>query len=125
MRVTYNGYYKVEYPDLTDYHLLNAAEKLELERRAGYYDESGTITNVENRYDVYRRKYLEVQRGVDTYWLSQPLEATACWSGVHHMASTPSSDSTSFWPSSSGMQNRPVVRQSAMPESGHSTVTPL
>lgn len=74
LRVTYNGNYKVEYPDLTDYHLLNAAEKLELERRAGYYDESGTITNVENRYDVYRRKYLEVQRGVDTYWLSQPLE---------------------------------------------------
>lgn len=74
LRVTYNGNYKVEYPDLTDYHLLNAAEKLELERRAGYYDESGTITNVENRYDVYRRKFLEVQRGVDTYWLSQPLE---------------------------------------------------
>ena len=41
LRVTYNGNYKVEYPDLTDYHLLNAAEKLELERRAGYYDESG------------------------------------------------------------------------------------
>ena len=58
-------------------------------------------------------------------WLSQPLEVVACLSGVHHMASTPSSDSTSFCPSSSGIQNRAVVRQSAMPESGHSTVTPL
>lgn len=74
LRVTYNGNYKVEYPDLTDYHLLNAAEKLELERRAGYYDEIGTIVNVENRYDIYRRKLLEVERGVNTYWLSQPLE---------------------------------------------------
>ena len=74
LRVTYNGNYKVEYPDLTDYHLLNAAEKLELERRAGYYDEYGSIENIENRYDVYRRKFLEVQRGVNTYWLSQPLE---------------------------------------------------
>ena len=36
LRVTYNGNYKVEYPDLTDYNLLNAAEKLELERRAGF-----------------------------------------------------------------------------------------
>ena len=30
LRVSYNGNYKVEYPDLTDYDLLNAAEKLEL-----------------------------------------------------------------------------------------------
>ena len=33
--------------------------------------------------------------------------------------------STIFIPSSSGWQNRPVVRQSARPESLHSTVTPL
>ena len=40
-------------------------------------------------------------------------------------ASTPSRLSTIFIPSSSGWQNRPVVRQSARPESLHSTVTPL
>lgn len=74
LRVTYNGNYKLEYPDLTDYHLLNAADKLELERRAGYYDNEGTTVQEEqNRSDAYRRKYLEVLRGVDTYWLSQPL----------------------------------------------------
>ena len=74
LRVSYNGNYKVEYPDLTDYDLLNAAEKLELEKRAGFYDPYGPVQNVQNRYDTYRRKYLEVQRGVDTYWLSQPLK---------------------------------------------------
>lgn len=74
LRVTYNGNYKIEYPDLTDYNLLNAVEKLEIERRAGYYDEYGPIQNIENRYNNYRWKYLEIQRGVDTYWLSQPLE---------------------------------------------------
>ena len=74
LRVTYNGNYKVEYPDLTDYNLLNAAEKLEIERRAGFYDPYGPVQNVQNRYDTYRRKFLEVQRGVNTYWLSQPLE---------------------------------------------------
>ena len=36
------------------------------------------------------------------------------------MASTPSRLSTIFIPSSSGWQNRPVVRQSARPESLHS-----
>ncbi len=74
LRVTYNGNYKVEYPDLTDYNLLNAAEKLELEQRAGYYDPIGNDQNIVNRYNSYRWKLLEVERGVNTYWLSQPLQ---------------------------------------------------
>ncbi len=73
LRVTYNGNYKLIYPDLTDYDMLNAAEKLELERRAGYYDPIGSDASQVNRYDSYRWKLLEVQRGVNTYWLSQPL----------------------------------------------------
>lgn len=76
LRVTYNGNYKLEYPDLTDYDLLEAADKLELERRAGLYGETGTIENITNRNNIYRKKYLEVQRGVNTYWLSQPLQTT-------------------------------------------------
>ena len=44
-------------------------------------------------------------------------------SGVHQRASTPSRDSMSFWPSSRDIQNRPVVRQSAAPESGERTLT--
>ena len=73
LRVSYNGNYKVEYPDLTDYNLLNAAEKLELEKRAGYYDPIGSTQNQVNRYNTYRWKLLEIQRGVNTYWMSQPL----------------------------------------------------
>ena len=76
LRVTYNGNYKLEYPDLTDYDLLEAADKLELERRAGFYGETGSIENILNRNNSYRKKYLEVQRGVNTYWLSQPLQTT-------------------------------------------------
>ena len=56
---------------------------------------------------------------------SHPEEVTTCWLVVHQRASTPSRLSTIFWPSSSGIQNRPVVRQSARPESLHSTVTLL
>ena len=55
---------------------------------------------------------------------SHPLDLTICPSVVHQRASTPSRLSTMAWPSSSGMQNRPVVRQSATPESGASTLTP-
>ena len=37
LRFSYSGSLNVEVPDLSDYHLLNAADKLELERRSGYY----------------------------------------------------------------------------------------
>ena len=73
LRVTYNGSYKLEWPDLSDYHLLNAAQKLEIEKRAGYYDPIGDDSNIVNRYNSYRWKLLEVERGVNTYWLSQPV----------------------------------------------------
>lgn len=73
LRVSYNGNYKVEYPDLTDYHLLNATQKLELERRAGYYDPIGSDQNIVNRLNAYRWKLLETERGVNTYWLSRSL----------------------------------------------------
>lgn len=73
LRVTYNGNYKIEYPDLTDYNLLNAAEKLELEKRAGFYSDPASVQDEQNQLDIYRRKLLDVERGVNTYWLSQPL----------------------------------------------------
>lgn len=73
LRVTYNGNYKIEYPDLTDYNLLNAAEKLELEKRAGFYSDPTSVQDEQNKLEIYRRKLLDVERGVNTYWLSQPL----------------------------------------------------
>ncbi len=73
LRVTYNGSYKIEYPDLSDYNLLNAAQKLEIEQRAGFYDPIGGDDNAVNRYNSYRWKLLEIERGVNTYWLSQPV----------------------------------------------------
>ena len=38
LRVTYNFNGVLQTPDLTDYNLMNAAEKLETERLAGRYD---------------------------------------------------------------------------------------
>lgn len=75
LRVSYNGNYKVEAPDLSVYHLLNAKDKLELERRAGYYDETFPVENAANLYQQYKNKLMEVERGVNTYWLRQPVQA--------------------------------------------------
>ena len=78
LRVSYNLNVAISAPDLSDYHLLNAREKLDLELRSGYYD------GVRAEYEVQlKQKYNEilqqVERGVNTYWLSKPLRV-----GVGH-----------------------------------------
>ncbi len=74
VRITYNGNYTLEVPDLRDYHLVNAREKLELEKRAGLYDPEYTPQTTMAQLEHYKHKQLEVLRGVDTYWLSEPVQ---------------------------------------------------
>ena len=63
VRVSYNFTGTLEMPDLRDYNLANASEKLEIERRAGLYDKG----------NKYYEKYALIQSGIDTDWLSLPL----------------------------------------------------
>lgn len=72
LRISYNSNLSIQMPDLSDYNLMNAREKLEFERLAGVYEGSnyGSQLNLDNEYTY---KYKEILRGVDTYWLSQPL----------------------------------------------------
>ncbi|MCC8174379.1 MAG: SusC/RagA family TonB-linked outer membrane protein, partial [Odoribacter sp.] len=72
LKITYRGNLNVEIPDLTDYNVLNAREKLDLELQAGIY-EGKTAYNQQILDEVYNWKKGEIERGVDTYWLSQPL----------------------------------------------------
>lgn len=81
MRVSYNLTGNIQFPYLKDYHLLNAAEKLEYEQRAGLYeakisdDGFGHITGHEEQYKLdrlYNERYQEVRRGVNSDWLYQP-----------------------------------------------------
>lgn len=64
----------LEIPDLTSYDLLNAGEKLALEKAAGLYggkeDDPHAAQQLEEKY---YNTLKEVLRGVDTYWLSEPL----------------------------------------------------
>ncbi|MDE5611002.1 MAG: carboxypeptidase-like regulatory domain-containing protein, partial [Odoribacter sp.] len=66
LTLNYSGNVGVSVPDLSDYNLMNAAEKLEYERKAGLF----TTTNLLNYYNRYKE---EILRGINTYWLSQPL----------------------------------------------------
>lgn len=74
LRVTYTGNINVEAPDLSSYNLTNAAQKLELEKDFGLYDdENGWIPNDITLKKKYYQKYKAVVAGVDTDWLSKPL----------------------------------------------------
>lgn len=68
LRLSYNLDGTVDFPDLSTYDYLNAADKLEFERRANLY-------NFENKYDLeeYNRKKLLISKGMDTDWMSKPL----------------------------------------------------
>lgn len=73
IRISYTSDLKAEMPDLSSYNMMDATEKLQFEKLAGRY--RGTTTDRQIVLDsVYNTRLKEVQRGVNTYWLSQPLQ---------------------------------------------------
>jgi len=75
LQVTYNYDLNITGPDLTDYHVLNAAEKLEYEWLAGLYEPVQQLSR-DDQEERYYAKKRNVVAGVNTYWLSQPLRTT-------------------------------------------------
>ena len=73
LRLSYNGNYKIQFADLSDYNLMNSAEKLEFERLSGRYDDFSSYSNNVVLQKLYNERLAEVIRGVDTYWMSEPL----------------------------------------------------
>ena len=72
LRVSAEAGMVVEVPDLTSYHLLNASQKLELEKQIGAYSDPNASTY--NRLQgVYNERRRAVASGVDTDWLAKPL----------------------------------------------------
>ena len=70
LNYSYDG--TVSAPDLTDYHVLDAAQKLEYERLAGLYLPVADRSKDEQE-ELYYQKKANVVSGVNTYWLSQPV----------------------------------------------------
>lgn len=74
LRFSYKGDYSITVPDLTDYNLMNSAEKLEFETLAGVYtDRLGSASNQIRLDNLRNERYKGIVEGVDTYWLSEPL----------------------------------------------------
>lgn len=73
LRATYNVDLSLNMPDLSGYHLLNAQQKLELERAAGFFDPLGNAAQTEARIEDYNYRRGLVQQGYNTYWLNKPL----------------------------------------------------
>ncbi|WEK33520.1 MAG: SusC/RagA family TonB-linked outer membrane protein [Candidatus Pseudobacter hemicellulosilyticus] len=74
LRVMYSGDVAMEAPDLTDYNLMDAGEKLAFEKERGIYKNfTFGASGVQERDLIYQENYDNVLRGVNTYWLSQPL----------------------------------------------------
>lgn len=74
-RVGYKADLTLNLPDLHDYKLLNAAEKLEVEKLAGVYN-TGYSDMDQDLKVAYNERYKEVLRGRDTYWPALPVRNT-------------------------------------------------
>lgn len=75
LNVSYNFTGDVTVPDLSDYNLMNAREKLETEVAAGVFEDLAK-DNPLGAEQQYYAKLASITRGVDTYWLSKPLQTS-------------------------------------------------
>ena len=80
LKISYKGDLNVTVPDLTGYNLCNAYEKYIIEKVHDVYG----MEKQHPEFAFFREQHLnqileEVNRGVDTYWLSKPLHV-----GVGH-----------------------------------------
>lgn len=74
LRLNYKGDYGLTWADLTSYNLMNAREKMQFEEVSGLYtDRSGVYANQLELDELHNERLKEIARGVDTYWLSEPL----------------------------------------------------
>ncbi|WP_162799833.1 SusC/RagA family TonB-linked outer membrane protein [Pedobacter jeongneungensis] len=75
LQFTYSNDFRIENPDLSAYNMMNATEKLEFERLSGRYITADANPSQQVFLDqLYNSHLANVKRGVDSYWLSEPLQ---------------------------------------------------
>lgn len=74
LRVSYNFAGDFSFADLSDYDLMNAAEKLEYERLAGLYDHFN-VGQMQELQAKYNERLKLVQSGVNTDWIKKPVHS--------------------------------------------------
>ncbi len=81
LQVSYTGNVQMSVPDLSDYRLLNAADKLEYERQAGIYGNFTGSSSTDLAWQkIYYEKLDRVNAGVDTDWKRMALRT-----GLNHL----------------------------------------
>ncbi len=75
LNVTYSGNFTINASDLSSYNLMNAREKLEAERLAGYYD-TDDPSQIATKLKEYNGKLQNIERGIETDWLALPLRTS-------------------------------------------------
>jgi len=75
LNVTYSGNFTINAPDLSSYNLMNAREKLEAERLAGYYD-TDDPSQIATKLKEYNGKLQNIERGIETDWFALPLRTS-------------------------------------------------
>ncbi|MDR2282686.1 MAG: SusC/RagA family TonB-linked outer membrane protein [Sphingobacterium sp.] len=69
----------IQFPDLSGYNMMNASEKIEFERLSGRFtrhyrnDAWEKQEKLDSLYSFYQK---ELARGVNTYWLNEPLQTS-------------------------------------------------
>ena len=117
LRVTYDFKPTIGVIDLTDYDLMNAREKLQYEKEAGLYEYEGSVGYEENNRreqakldEQYYTKYKNIVEGVNTYWLSQPVESS--FSHAHSIFVEGGADNVRYGIDASYNQNKGVMKES-------------
>src|SRR3954471_10947895 len=73
VQITYGITATMEAVDLSSYHLLDAAGLLEVQRLAGIYSDPNNHFNDVGLKQWYDYRKYQVESGVNTYWLAQPV----------------------------------------------------
>ncbi|SEW43490.1 SusC/RagA family TonB-linked outer membrane protein [Chitinophaga arvensicola] len=76
LQVSYTADFRLDMPDLNDYNLMNAEEKLEFERLSGRYTDKNLNLSYlyQPLYDtIYNMRLKRVRMGVNTDWMDIPL----------------------------------------------------
>ena len=73
LRVTAKAGIDLQVPDLSSYDLLNAAEKLQLEKQVGLYTDEYEPKNQWKYNNLYSRRLKAVLDGTDIDWIHKPV----------------------------------------------------
>jgi len=122
LSIRYNVDLSFEAADLSDYNLMNACEKLDLEVRTGMYsyfetyhtNNNNYLENTERAYAMLSRRQGYLLQGIDTYWLNKPLHSLA--TGHRHRINIEGGDPVFRYQVNGSYENNPGVMKESFRE---------